>query len=206
MAGNLTDTAETRTLDWLTGNSTTAPTLPLKARFCTTHGSDSAAGTEVVGGSYAAPTAAFGAASGTSPATALNTGAITASGLPTAVLRSVEIWDSAGSPVRWSHGPLSPLSYSVVASTDVFTAAAHGMANGDQVSFSAAEVPAGLTANTTYYVVNQATNTFQLAATNGGAALTTVSADRTGVLAREKAVTTGDSYTIPIGSFSLSLD
>jgi hypothetical protein len=48
------------------------------------------------------------------------------------------------------------------------------MSNGDPVRLqTTGALPTGLTANTTYYVVNSATNTFQLSATRGGAAINT---------------------------------
>jgi hypothetical protein len=54
VSDNLTDAAESRVLNWITGNAgATAPTLPLKMRVMTANGSDSAAGTEATGGSYA---------------------------------------------------------------------------------------------------------------------------------------------------------
>lgn len=50
----------------------------------------------------------------------------------------------------------------------------HGLANGTKVRFATTgALPTGVTAGTDYYVVNQATNTFQVAATKGGAAITT---------------------------------
>lgn len=104
MADNLTDTAENRTLDWLTQNSPTAPTGALKVRLMTANGSDSAAGTEVTGGSYAPQTVTFGAASGGATS---NSGALTYTGMPACTVVGVEIWDSAGTPIRWWHGALA---------------------------------------------------------------------------------------------------
>lgn len=104
MADNLTDVAENRSLDWLTGNTVTAPVLPLKAALVTANGSDSTAGTEVTGGTYARQTIAFPAASG---GTTSNGADVTFTGMPAATVVGVEIWDSAGTPVRWWHGALT---------------------------------------------------------------------------------------------------
>lgn len=61
-----------------------------------------------------------------------------------------------------------------IAAPGVVTWNAHGLANGDQVVFTTTgALPTGITAGTTYYVVNQATNTFQVSATAGGSAITT---------------------------------
>lgn len=53
----------------------------------------------------------------------------------------------------------------------------HGLVNGTPVYFTTTgTLPAGLTPNTVYYVVGAATNTFNVAATPGGAAIDTSSA------------------------------
>lgn len=57
------------------------------------------------------------------------------------------------------------------ATTDTFTANAHGLSNGTRVWISAGTLPTGLSTSTNYYVVNTAANTFQLSATQGGAAV-----------------------------------
>lgn len=106
MADNLTDVAEARTLNWLTGNTTTAPTLPLSVRLMTANGSDSAAGTEVTnagGSTYAAQTAAFPTATGTTQTA--NSSDIVFANMPTVTVVGLEIWDSAGTPFRWWWGP-----------------------------------------------------------------------------------------------------
>ena len=61
-----------------------------------------------------------------------------------------------------------------IASPAVFTLNAHGMSDGDRVRlFTTGALPTGLSANTDYYVLWAATNTFQLSATRGGAAINT---------------------------------
>jgi hypothetical protein len=105
MADNLTDVAEARALNWLTGNATTAPTLPLMVRLMTANGSDSAAGTEVVNGggsTYAPQPVAVGAATGTTQA--VNTADLVFANMPAATVVGIEIWDSAGTPFRWWFG------------------------------------------------------------------------------------------------------
>jgi hypothetical protein len=58
-----------------------------------------------------------------------------------------------------------------VAATDIFTSAAHGYSNGDVVIFSALTGGTGLALGTTYFVINKATDTFQLATTPSGSAV-----------------------------------
>lgn len=104
MAGNLTDGAEDRALKWLLGQATTAPTLPFKLALMTVAGSDSAAGTEVVGGSYARQTLTVAAvASGASS----NDAVIEFAGMPACTVVGVEVYDSAGTPFRWWYGPIA---------------------------------------------------------------------------------------------------
>lgn len=105
MADNLTDVAEARVLNWLTGNTTTALTGPLMVRLMTANGSDSAAGTEVVnsgGSTYAPQSVAFPAASGTTQTA--NSADLVFANMPACTVVGVEIWDSAGTPFRWWWG------------------------------------------------------------------------------------------------------
>lgn len=105
---DLTNAAESRVADWLTGNSTTAPTTSLKVALVTALGSESAAGTEVTGGSYARQNVAFGAASNGATS---NTGVVRFEGMPTCTVVGVEIWDSAGTPFRWFHKSITSRSF-----------------------------------------------------------------------------------------------
>lgn len=108
----LTDTGENRTLNWLTGNTTTAPVLPLKVRLMTVNGTDATVGTEVTGGSYAAQTVTFTTASS---GQASNSALIRFDNMPDIGGSGVvgfEIWDSAGTPIRWWHASLTtPRTY-----------------------------------------------------------------------------------------------
>lgn len=60
-------------------------------------------------------------------------------------------------------------------STDTITITAHGFSDGDEVTYTVPAAPAtaigGLTDGTNYFVVSSTTNTLQLAATSGGAAI-----------------------------------
>jgi hypothetical protein len=118
MADNLTDGAEARALNWLTGNSTVAPTLPLSVRLMTANGSDSAPGTEVTnsgGSTYAAQAVTLGAASGTTQA--VNTADVVFTNMPATTVVGLEIWDSAGSPFRWWFGPATASRTTVLGDT-----------------------------------------------------------------------------------------
>lgn len=101
MADNLSNTGENRVVDWLFGTATTAPTLPLKVALTTANGSDAAAGTEVTGGSYARKNIAVAAAVNGSVS---NSADLVFSGMPACTVVGWEIWDSAGTPIRWSYG------------------------------------------------------------------------------------------------------
>lgn len=61
---------------------------------------------------------------------------------------------------------------SIDTGTETFTSASHGKANGTAVRFHATTtLPGGISAATTYYIINTATNTFQVSATVGGSAV-----------------------------------
>lgn len=104
MADALTNTAENRMLDWILGLSSTAPTTPMEVALVTAAGSDTTAGTEVTGGSYARQTLTVGAASAGATS---NSADLVFAGMPAATVVGVEVWDSAGSPVRLWYGPLA---------------------------------------------------------------------------------------------------
>lgn len=61
-----------------------------------------------------------------------------------------------------------------IASPATVTAAGHGLTNGKRVQFTTSgALPTGILANTTYFVINAATDTFNLSAMQGGAAIAT---------------------------------
>lgn len=117
MADNLTNTAEDLLLVWLmTSGAATRPTLPIKVALCTTAPTDSTAGTEVSGGSYARQSATFSAPS--SGATS-NSADVVFTNMPAVTVTHVELYDNAGSPVRLWHGALT--APKTVNSGDTFT-------------------------------------------------------------------------------------
>jgi len=104
VADNLPDTIENQLLDALVGTSSYSVTTPIKLALVTANGSDSAAGTEVTGGSYARQTIAFDAASSGSID---NNAAISFTGMPSCTVVGIEIYDSAGSAKRLAYGALT---------------------------------------------------------------------------------------------------
>jgi hypothetical protein len=105
VADNLTNTAENLALDWVLGTGTpTRPTAPLRVALVTANGSDASAGTEVTGGSYARKNLSTAAA--VNGATS-NSADLVWTGMPAATVVGVEVWDSAGTPVRLWYGPLA---------------------------------------------------------------------------------------------------
>ncbi len=61
-----------------------------------------------------------------------------------------------------------------IASPCLVTWAAHGLQNGDVIKFSTTgALPTGIVAGTTYYLINKTANDFNIAATEGGAAIAT---------------------------------
>ncbi|WP_043493748.1 phage tail fiber protein [Streptomyces viridosporus] len=105
MPGSLTNTAENLMLDWINGVGTPArPTPPLKVALMTINGDDATNGTEVVGGSYARQTLVVAAA--VAGATS-NSADLVWTGMPAVTVVGIEIWDSAATPVRLWHEPLT---------------------------------------------------------------------------------------------------
>lgn len=123
MADNLTDAAENLALNFLFNNQTaTRPTLPLKLKLMTANGTDSAAGTELgTSGGYTAggATVTFGAAASGQVATSAD---VSWTNMPAATIVGVEVWDTAGSPVRLAYGALT--ANKTTNSGDTFTVTA----------------------------------------------------------------------------------
>lgn len=75
-------------------------------------------------------------------------------------------------PEPWINEGGSSVNFTVDAGTDVVTATGHGFLDGDIVRLATTTtLPAPLSAATEYYVRDATTNTFKLAATEGGAAV-----------------------------------
>lgn len=105
MANNLvTAEADRLTNASLNGTAYTLPTTPMKLALATSASSAATAGTEVVGGSYARQTIAFGTSAGTGVA---NTGVITYTNMPAATSSHVDVYDSNGTPRRGWCGALT---------------------------------------------------------------------------------------------------
>lgn len=124
MADNLTDTAENLAINWLfvPAQSPTRPTGPLKVRLMTANGSDSSAGTELgTSGGYTAGGASVTFTTASGGATDNTGSAVSWTNMPATTIVGVEIWDSAGSPVRLAYGALS--ANKTTNSGDTFTIA-----------------------------------------------------------------------------------
>ncbi len=86
--------------------------------------------------------------------------------------------------------------------TDIITLSGNTLVNGNQIVFAAGTIPAGLTAGTVYFVINQSGNNFQVSTTSGGSAVNfttngaTVTVTRPGAFgATNSAIVLGDSNT-----------
>jgi len=104
MADNLPDQIENQLLDALVGAASYTVTTPIKLALVTANGSDSAAGTEVTGGSYARQTIAWTAASS---GEIHNSAVINFTDMPAATVVGIEVYDSAGTPKRLAYGALT---------------------------------------------------------------------------------------------------
>jgi microcystin-dependent protein len=71
--------------------------------------------------------------------------------------------------IRNHHGQNTGTTATADAGTDFLTAVSHGLDNGDILFFTTTTtLPAGISANTPYYVINKTTNTFQISTSSGG--------------------------------------
>jgi hypothetical protein len=202
MPGNLTDTAEPIALNAINNQAAGLFTDPLKLRICSAIGSESAAGTQYSGSTDQTITFASGGASSNGQSF---------TGLGTGDCQGWEVYDSAGTPKRIWWGLWSPVTSGVTAQNtgDTITKTAHGLANGQKIVFQPGYTPAGLTGGTTYFVVGQTANTFQVATTLGGSAVA-ITADSTDGQVSYGLVkviaNAGDALTVASGAITTSLD
>jgi hypothetical protein len=112
---------------WLGIAAYTAVTGAMKLALATVTGTATTAGTEVTGGSYARQTVVF--ATPSSGATS-NNATINFTSMPAVTVTGIDIYDSAGTPVRRAFGTL---------------AASKTTSAGDTLSFAAGAIAANLT-------------------------------------------------------------
>ena len=74
-------------------------------------------------------------------------------------------WTGVGSPAT------TAIACTFTDTGDLVTKTAHGLSNGDEVSFATIVTTTGISINKIYFVVGAATDTFQVALTSGGAAV-----------------------------------
>jgi len=100
MAGNLSDYLENKLLDHFLGTTSYTMPTPVYVGLYTVAPSDSSAGTEVSGGSYARQTATFSAASGGATSNAAN---IDFTNMPSATVVAIGISDAltSGNLLVW---------------------------------------------------------------------------------------------------------
>lgn len=73
--------------------------------------------------------------------------------------------DGGGGFFRWTTStPYADRTFTATAATDTFTLASHGYVSGDEVVFTGASLPTGITAGTNYWVIRIDNSNFKLAA------------------------------------------
>lgn len=152
------------------------------AGFLSLHSGDpsTTGANELTGGSpaYARKAVTWAAASGGQRS---NSAAITFD-VPATTVTHVGFWSAVTAGTFYGYYPaggFTPMAATLDAGNDAFTSFAHGLANTNQVlvyDVQAAGLPTGFTEGTIYFVVSATTDTFQLSATSGGAAITVTTA------------------------------
>jgi len=111
------------------GGSAFSMTPPLYLRLMTAQGSNTSNGTELSGTGYTAGGSTLGSSAFGTPSAGVQTNNNSVSwsvGSSWSTVTSIEIWDSAGTKLRWLQGAL--------------TSSITGAANGDTVQFAAASI------------------------------------------------------------------
>ncbi len=153
---------------------------------------------EISGGSYGRQPATFGTASGGQRT--LST-AVAFAGLPVCTVRWVTLWNVGTFVGAVPNGGFTPRNFISLASNDTFYSPSHGYTDDVQVVFWQGTPPGGVTAGTIYYVVDAATDTFKVAATLGGTAISLTSAPSFGCVVCR---ITETAYSFSGGTHTLS--
>ncbi len=192
------------------GRNASLDGLAAVAGFASLHSGDpsTTGANELTGGTpaYARKAITYAAASAGQRS---NSAAITFD-VPATTVTHVGLWSAvtAGTFYGWyPAGGFTPMAATLDAATDVFTSFAHGLTNTNQVlvyDVMAAGLPTGFTEGTVYFVVSATTDTFQLSATSGGAAITvTTSAEVVVHRVLPEVFAAQGQYQIAIGSLVL---
>ena len=180
-----------------------------KATYCSLHTAYSSSGVnELSGGSYARQATAWGAPSG---------GVISLSNTPTFsvpaanTVRYIGLWDASSSGNFHGMFPNSAgnnaYAFAAGTATSIFLAPGSSYAASAPVVLFASPgstLPSPFAAGTTYYVASPTTDTFELASSVGGGAVT-VTADGAGIvqyIAPEGFVGSG-TFTVSTGSLTM---
>jgi len=169
--------------------------------FSTIPADDGTGGVELSGGSYARQAVTLGApAAGVSSNSGEVAFPVATGNQGTAI--GWGLFDAAAAGNLWWKTRLggAPLDFIGLAADDFIYALGHTFVNTDEIVFTGASVPGGLTAGTKYFVRDAATDKFKVAATSGGAAID-LTANGTGVVQTDlrKTINTGDQAKFAIG-------
>lgn len=219
MAASFSDYLEAKILDYVFGAQAFSAPATIYAALFTAAPTDAGGGTEVTGGSYARVAITnnstnFPNSTGTSPTTKQNGTQIT---FPTATANwgtcvALGLFDnsSGGNLLAWT--PLTGTSYTFTAtgSSDEFWAPGSSYSNNDTVWLAntvGGTLPTGVNTATMYYIVNVASDVFELSLTSGGAVIN-ITSDGAGRIqaTTPKTIDSGDSAIIAINSITLTLD
>ncbi len=194
MPNNLSDAEEVRLLDLSLSNT------DLLA-LTTTLPTDSAAGTEVTGGSYARQPLTWGAAASGVKATSA---ALSFATMPACEVFGWEVLGSGGAPRKW-YGLWSERTGVATAADNLISITGHGFSDATPIVFQTGYSPAGITEGTKYFVRDATADTFKVAATSGGAVVD-ITADRaTTVVGKVLVVTAGATLNVASGGVACSL-
>lgn len=214
---SMSDYLENAVLNVLRGTTFPAVATNYYAALFSAAPSDTGGGTEIAVGAYARVAVSPVAGSWNAPAGAgtSNVGAISfpqaTADYPEVVAAALLDASSGGNMWFWNWLTAAGAvwAFTALASTDVLTAYGHTLANGDRVVLKqvASALPTGLSADTVYYVVGVATDTFQLSLTSGGAAIN-FTANGAGVVykLRPRTILNGDTPRFNAADFSIVLN
>lgn len=157
---------------------------------------------EVSGGSpaYARKAVSFAAAAGGSRGLS----AAVTFDVPATTVRWFGFW-SSGTYVGYAANGGTQLLFQIDVTNNLVRSTAHGLTNGTKIVFFNATVPTPLVEGTVYFVISATADTFQVAATSGGAAIVLTGAGSGDALSTiiEDVYAAQGSHTLSADSYGL---
>ena len=128
--------------------------------------------------------------------------------VPATTVRWLGFWDATPSFLGYVPNGGSPREFVVDTTANLIRSPGHALSNGQKIVFYNGTVPAPIVQAVIYFIISATTDTFQVSATSGGAAITFTGAGTSACLVSpitEDVYASQGTQTVASGTFALNL-